>query len=426
MSNQNLTIPANAVKNDFVGCYNDASQKLFSDYLGDYSFDKCNQEALKKNYKYFALQNIAGLSNDKKAKCYAGNTEPGTAPHTSTTCPTNTSDDIGNTWGESNISAIYKVTNVTTLPNDLLLNASSSDNWSFGTIEGNNMQIKNSDATNITAQVFYTRNMKGDGSVLTNYDHGDMKNGGNIKTYNISGNSTIDVQCTNNNMGSDPFPGYQKVCYKKIKQTTLVGRYIKIQAGIKPCCMNWGNISVYSEKGGNNIAKKSRVYMSSSYSPKNEYPGSNLVDENEDTFAHTNCNDTNYSWMLVDLGNDVPIHKIIMTSRKDCCRDRGVGSTVSIYDSSKTHVYTSNPFSSSDDTKITTDKGSSSTSSYKYYIMFPPFKNVLGTNNLTSEYMIETFDGANIKKESDNTYIYVILVLFLLICFFVYFNNRRN
>lgn len=416
-NDNNLLIPSSSIKSDFVGCFNNPDSKLYTDYLGDFSLDKCNEKALAKNYSYFGLQSPQG----KKAKCYGSNTVPGTAPYTSATCPTAT-DSLGNNLGDTNLTAIYKVSQNASLPNDILLNASTYDNWSYGAIEGGNMVLQNPTSDTMNISVLYTKNMKGNGDILNNIDHGDMANGGNVKIYSVSGNSTVNVACNNNNMGSDPFPGYQKVCYKKVDTQTVLGRYVKIQAGIKPCCMNWGNIYVYGTSRNVNIARNAKVYMSSSYSA-NAYPGSNLVDENPDTFAHTNCSDTNYSWMLVDLGNDVPIHKIILASRQGCCSDRGVGSTLSIYSSDNQRVYQSGGFPSTDNTIIspTVDPGASSVKAYKYYIMTPPLKGVVGTNNMdfAGDYIMEHFGN---QSEQDNTIVYIIialLVLYLLYTFVI-------
>lgn len=409
ISNNNLLIPSSSVKSDFVGCFNNSDQKLYTDYLGDYSLSKCNEKALAKNYSYFGLQS----PQDGKAKCYGGNTVPGTAPYTSATCPT-TKDTLGNSLGDTNLTAIYKVSQNASLPNDILLNASTYDNWSYGSVEGGNMVLQNPTSDTMNVSILYTKNMKGTGDILNNIDHGDMANGGNVKIYSVSGNSTVNVACNNNNMGSDPFPGYQKVCYKKVNTQAVIGRYLKIQAGIKPCCMNWGNIYVYGKDGNVNIARNAKVYMSSSYTA-NQYPGSNLVDENPDTFAHTNCNDTNYSWMLVDLGNDVPIHKIILASRQGCCSDRGIGSILSIYSSDNQRVYKSGGFPSTDNTTVvpTTDPGSSAVKAYKYYIMTPPLKSVVGTNSMdfASDYVMEHFGN---QSEQDNTIVYILIVLLLL------------
>lgn len=425
IGNSIFPIPSSSIKSDFVGCYSDSDPKIYTDYLGDYDVDTCNKKALAKGYSYFGLQNSQGLT-DGKSKCYGGNTVPGTAPYKPALCKitgNDAVDSLGNTLGYANVSAIYKVSQTASLPNNILLNASSSDNWSFGTIEGSSMQLENPSSDEMNVSVLYTKNMKGTGDTFSDIDHGDVSNGGNVKMYNISGNSTISVPCNNNNMGSDPFPGYQKVCYKKTNLRPIVGRYIKLQAGIKPCCMNWGNIYVYSTAGGKNIAKNAKVYMSSKFDDKNSYPGSNLVDENISTFAHTNCNDSNYSWMLVDLGYNVPIHKIILASRQECCSDRGIESTVSIYSSDYNYVYMSGGCPSNDgQTFPRTDPGESSKLAYKYYIITPPLKGVVGTNNMdfNSDYVMERFEG---NTYSDNTIVYIIVSLLLIFLMWYVYRN---
>jgi hypothetical protein len=236
-------------------------------------------------------------------------------------------------------------------------------------------------------------------------------------------------------MGPDPFPGYQKVCYKKVNAKTVVGRYLKIQAGIKPCCMNWGNMYVYGKAGNANIARGAKVYMSSGYSSgsgatlnSNTYPGSNLVDDNPNTFSHTNCGDNNYSWMLVDLGNDVPIHKVILASRQDCCSDRGIGSTLTIYSSDNHQVYQSGGFPDINNriTGPNNDPGASSANAYKYYIITPPMKGVIGTNNMnfSGDYAMEHFDGQS-DNDGGNMLMYILIILIVLFLLYT-FMNRRN
>lgn len=421
-----LVLPSSALKSDFVGCFNDSTTKLYKDYLGDQTPTKCNEQALAKGYKFFSLQAPQGLTGGK-AKCYGGNTVPGTAPYTQATCPASgLSDAFGNSLGDTNMGAIYKVSQYASLPTDILLNASTYDDWSFGSVEGGNMVLQNPSPNEMNVSVLYTKNMKGSGDILNNVNHGDMLNGGNVKTYSVSGNSTVNVACNNNNIGPDPFPGYQKVCYKKINSQAVIGRYLKIQAGLKKGCMHWSNIYVYGKENNKNLATNAKVYMSSGYpsgskpniNPDSQ-PGSNLVDDKLNTISHTNCSDTNPSWMMVDLGNDVPIHKVILASRQDCCSERGIGSTVSIYSSDGEQLYQSGGFPSTDNvtTAPVSDPGSASAKAYKFYIMTPPLKGVVGTNNMDfkGDYIMEHFDGQN---SQDNTIVYIIITL--LVLFFLY------
>lgn len=378
---------------------------------------ECNEQALKNGYKYFSLDNPLG---ENKAKCYGGNTDPGTALYTSTTCDNiNMSVSEGcHRLGSAKQTAIYKTVPIASFPNDILLNASSSDNWSFASVEGDNITIQNSSNDPTDISIFYTKNMKGSGNILTDYDHGDMANGGNIKNYLVSPGSTLNVACNNNNMGTDPFPGFKKVCYKKHNSITTIGRYIKIVSALKSGCVNWANMYVYGKSENKNLAEGSTVYMSSTYN-SNLYPGQNLVDNNINTFAHTSCSSNDpYGWMMVDLGNDVPIHKIIMASRQDCCSDRGIGSKIIIYSDDNQVVYTSNGFSRTDNSNesLTNDPGGSSKNSYKYYIITPPEKSVIGTNNIdfNGDQMMEHFDGNKQTNDLITTILYVILALIVI------------
>ena len=123
--------------------------------------------------------------------------------------------------------------------------------------------------------------------------------------------------------------------------TSVTGRYVKL-VGLTNSTnklLNIGEIRVFAG-GLTNIAKNKPVTMSSQYA--SNFSGANLVDERDDTFAHTAG--TEDPWMLIDLGVDSQISKIVVTNRKDCCGGRSIGSTLQILDSAKNVIWTSKPF----------------------------------------------------------------------------------
>lgn len=68
------------------------------------------------------------------------------------------------------------------------------------------------------------------------------------------------------------------------------------------------------------------------------YPVGNLIDGKADTFSHTNSGDK--EWIKITLKKEIPITKILITNRKDCCQDRIVGATLTITNASGSTTFT--------------------------------------------------------------------------------------
>jgi len=62
-----------------------------------------------------------------------------------------------------------------------------------------------------------------------------------------------------------------------------------------------------------------------------------LVDNNDATFAHTNFGYN--EWIRITLKKDVPISKVIIVNRKDCCKERILGSVLEIRNSQNVVTY---------------------------------------------------------------------------------------
>lgn len=148
------------------------------------------------------------------------------------------------------------------------------------------------------------------------------------------------------------------------------GRYVKISA-TQVQCMNVAEIQVFSSDSTQNIAQGKNVSMSSGYNG-NMFPGQNLVDGNLSNFAHTSCADV--PWMIIDLGAVVPVSKIVVFSRADCCSGRMAGSSVSVLDGAKNVVWKSDTLTNTNG--LTTDQEDAS--GYPTYTMFPPSTTVTG------------------------------------------------
>lgn len=174
--------------------------------------------------------------------------------------------------------------------------------------------------------------------------------------------------------------------YNKVK-----GRYIKIEQK-QQGCLNLAEIQVYSDKNGKNIIEPNMVISQSSPAD----PAKKLLDGNPDTIGHTSCSDV--GWFLLDLGSVVPIYKIVITNRKDCCRERANGITVSILNGIHV-VYKSNPFKDTKGRTSYTELGGNNATMNEYYYtftLFPPYPNPFG--DLPSTVDFETASDIDVVK----------------------------
>jgi len=124
------------------------------------------------------------------------------------------------------------------------------------------------------------------------------------------------------------------------------GRYVTLGAP-KVQCLNIAEVQVFSTDGKTNIALNKPVTQSSMYGAQ-DFPTKNLVDGNLNNFAHTSCYDQ--GWMQIDLGSDLPITKIVVYNRVDCCQDRTNGVLIRIHDSKKSEIYVSDPINYANET----------------------------------------------------------------------------
>ena len=146
------------------------------------------------------------------------------------------------------------------------------------------------------------------------------------------------------------------------------GRFVKIEGMVNSPhhILNIAEVRVFAGDS-TNIAKNKTVTMSSVF---NDFQGGNLVDEVDTNFAHTKG--TEDPWMLIDLGSDNQITKIVVTNRKDCCSGRSIGSVIRILDSSKNVVWSSNPFTGQNGVTSYLD----SYQGNPQYVAYPPSNNL--------------------------------------------------
>lgn len=137
------------------------------------------------------------------------------------------------------------------------------------------------------------------------------------------------IDCTGFTLGND------------IQLKVVSGRYIKL-SNPTVGCMNLAEIEVYSTDGGPNIANTATITKSSGFGG-DQFPVGNFVDGNNSNFVHTSCNDA--PWIQLDFGRMIPISKIVLRNRQDCCQERINGLVLTILDNSNNVVYTANPIS---------------------------------------------------------------------------------
>jgi len=151
-----------------------------------------------------------------------------------------------------------------------------------------------------------------------------------------------------------------------LRNTLMQGRYITLIYN-RFECLNLAQIGVYSDDSisSNVITPRTVVYKPSGYSG-DVYPVQNFVNGFANTFVHTSCYDV--PWIAVDLGRDIPIYRIVITNRKDCCQSRILGAKLYITGDNKEGVYNSANIHTVNST----------------YTWFPPDFTVYGDYPLTS------------------------------------------
>ena len=98
--------------------------------------------------------------------------------------------------------------------------------------------------------------------------------------------------------------------------------------------LNIREIEVYS--GGVNIVKgfgNEAVESGSGFYHERTFPPKLLFDGGTNTYNLAHSNDAKTNYFKIDLGKDYSvIEKVVVTNRKDCCKDRWAGSYVKLLD----------------------------------------------------------------------------------------------
>jgi len=142
--------------------------------------------------------------------------------------------------------------------------------------------------------------------------------------------------------------------------SSMVGQIIRLQFDHYEC-LNLAQMKVYSSKDGENIIKSNmKATQSDEWPHGGSYPAKNLIDGVGNSLAHTSCG--SIPWLEVDLGLAAPIQRIVITNRKDCCKERILGTTLIIMTGSRKIIYNSRRITAIHDT----------------YTYFPPYTTVYG------------------------------------------------
>jgi len=141
-------------------------------------------------------------------------------------------------------------------------------------------------------------------------------------------------------------------------ETTAQGRYIRLQYD-RVECLNLAQIAIYAndQESSNYVTPSTPITKSSGFGG-DVFPVDNIKNGYGNTFTHTSCGDV--PWLLVDLGAIVPVYKVVITNRGDCCQHRVVGTTIILLNESRTPVCQSNPIKTINRT----------------YTWFPPSKSI--------------------------------------------------
>lgn len=128
------------------------------------------------------------------------------------------------------------------------------------------------------------------------------------------------------------------------EQKNIKARYIRFYYGNgyngNGRWMNLAGVNVYSSPYGPNIINSGMSVTTSDNGNMSVYPPSKMVDGDNSTFWHNSG--VEYSWIMIDLGSEIPIYKIELINRQDCCSSRVGGIVMELKNNSNSVVFTSN------------------------------------------------------------------------------------
>ena len=165
-------------------------------------------------------------------------------------------------------------------------------------------------------------------------DHCDRLGGGCVGFSYAKDGSGGGCFKGNHNAGLNGNPAYMGYVKLPIPPSQgLKGRYIRLQYDHQEC-LNLAQIQVYSREGGPNIIRPDMGVVKPDGWGGDVFPVRNFIDGSAggegSSFVHTSC--YNVPWIEVDLRQMVPIYKIVIVNRHDCCWPRILGTRLEIFD----------------------------------------------------------------------------------------------
>lgn len=151
--------------------------------------------------------------------------------------------------------------------------------------------------------------------------------------------------------------------------------------------MHFAEVQVFSSVDGTNVALNKSVTGSSLYSAS--FPPSNLVDGNLTNMAHSSGGDA--AWFLIDLGSMLPIGKIRLLNRTDCCQARENGVVVTILDMNKVTIFTSNPIADQNGSIVYADARSQDSLAFAGYDLTPPKPDIVPQERVTPPHIVARY-----------------------------------
>jgi len=160
----------------------------------------------------------------------------------------------------------------------------------------------------------------------------------------------------------------------------MTGKKIRFYTDNSSPDISSGAIEVYSYPGGPNLIN-SGLTVNTLASYNASFGPSNWIDNSITVWiSYPSAG----QYIEVDLGSTVPIYKIVLYNRIDCCGERNNGARIQIKDSSNSQVYLSNQLADlTGSTTVPGTIGSTFDKAYPSYTFYPSNPNWIGNRPIT-------------------------------------------
>ena len=116
---------------------------------------------------------------------------------------------------------------------------------------------------------------------------------------------------------------------------SVPGRYVRLSMASAMHTLNFLELEVFGSSN-TNLALSKAVTMSLEQAG---FPGTNLVDGMTGGVNYASTQSGTNPFMMVDLGSVMPISRIVVWDRTDCCQTRSMGARVEILDGAQVSVW---------------------------------------------------------------------------------------